>query len=427
MMPLSPVLAGAARRAAIIQDGSVPHLREMADMGISYRLISTYVTDSQNLDQGWYGPHSGVAFHAAGTSTPWGSNFAVSAFDAGGGFGSGSMDVLNVGSSYGSDELNLSSLLTAHRSGYSVADAPVFSWNGNPVTPGFGCDYLSINAGSMTDALDPADWGLVKAAEYSINSADAASIRNLAVSGFAVTNVRYDGVGSVSVFGAQSGTYDFSHATGQVNFMLSPASLNNGFGTQDYVVEASASGGFTTIAYAGYGISATHAYNGATLTLDGSTSKLDFYDTAGRNNVDLSEDKISANLYLKGNSASLTFMGGSVVGSDGVLTAGGNEIKLSQGAAHITASDASGLSWLNNFTVGLDSIDMTIAGNGDKYSIFNVRQSGGETSVAITDDTGSHGLVLAGGSSGCVSLTVADLSGHISTGMVDGVEHLYIS
>ena len=396
-------------------------------MSVSYRLISTYVTDSQNLDQGWYGPHSGVAFHAAGTATPWGSSFAVSAFDVGGGFGSGSTDVLNAGSPYGSDELNLSSLLTADRSGYSVANAAVFNWNGNPSTPGFGCDTMSINSGSMSDALDPADWGLVKAAEYSINSADAASIRSLVVSGFAVTNVRYDGAGSVNVFGAQSGTYDFSHATGSVNFMLSPASLNNGFGAQDYVVEASASGGFTTVAYAGYGISAAHAYNGAALTLDGSTSKLDFYDTAGRNNIDLSEDKISANLYLTGNRASLTFMGGSVVGSDGVLTAGGNSIKLSQGASHITASDASGLSWLNNFKVGVDSIDMTIAGNGDKYAIFNVRQSGGEISVAVTNDTGSHGLVLAGGSSGCKSLTAADLAGHISTGMVGGVEHLYIT
>jgi hypothetical protein len=140
-------------------------------LGISYRFIGTYSTDTGN-SWNWGGPASGVAFAAPGTSTPWGDAFGVSDFDMGSTFGTGSTDLLNTTSGFGSDELDLTSLL-ATTSSYSVTDAPVFNWNGDAAIPGFGCDNFSVSVAggdlSYQDKLAGADWGLVRDYEVSLN------------------------------------------------------------------------------------------------------------------------------------------------------------------------------------------------------------------------------------------------------------------
>jgi hypothetical protein len=382
----------------------------------SYRLISTYVTDSQEVTQGWYGPHSSAAGTAPGTATYTnGSTYAISAFDVGASFGTGATDVLNVGSPYGSDELNLSSLLAANPNGYSASNAAVFNWNGDPNNPGFGCDTVSINGGAMSDTLAAADWGLVRGAEYAINATDAQQIGSLAVTGFQVTDVRYDGAGSVQVFGAQSGTYDFSHATGAVNFSLSAASENNGWGTQTYVVEASAHGGQFSMMAPGVGLATTQAYDGTQLVTDGHSSLLNFYDAAGNNNVDLSNSKIAANIYLNGNNATLRFL--PAMSGDGVLATGGNEITLGSGSSHITANNVSGLSWLGNFQMGIDSLDLTLGAGG--YQIEDVSNANG-SAMAIADTGLSRGVVLGG-------VSASQLAAHSTVTWVGSVMHMYVS
>ena len=98
----------------------------------SYQFIGTYAVDSGVLTN-WMGPHSGVGFYAPDNL---GYNMPVSAIDLGDSIAAVPYNVLNVGSPFGSDKLDLTSafvnMAASDTSLYSTTNAPVFNWNGNP-------------------------------------------------------------------------------------------------------------------------------------------------------------------------------------------------------------------------------------------------------------------------------------------------------
>jgi hypothetical protein len=391
-------------------------------MSISYRIIDTYSNDSGNLGTNWFGPQSDVAFQAPGTSTPWGSNFAVSSFDVGASIGSGSTDVLNTGN-FGSDELNLSALLAATQYDYSVSNAPVFNWGSGET--GFGCDSLSVSGGIYSDTLSASDWGLVRDYEMSLTTTLTAGpgIGVVSVSNFQNTNLQSVGATPmVSALNVQSGTFDFSRSLGEILRIATASDATQG-STQTYAVLAGQDGGYVQF------INGTQAtdFAGNALVTDGHTSLLDFYDNGGGNIINLTASNINSNIFLNGSAGGMATHGGgslsfiSTNGQSGFgATGGGDLINLNahgSGAADIVTNDTSGGAWVNNFVLGRDTLDVTLTG-GDFYSIGGPVVNGQQATV-ITGANDTSGVVLAG-------VSPFDVSAHVSTSIIGGAEHLFI-
>jgi hypothetical protein len=251
----------------------------------SYRLIGTYSADSENLGT-WGDPACSVAFIVAGTSTPWGSSFGVSAIDVGTSFGTGSTDVLNTTSGFGSDELDMSSKLASVGTGsYSVTNAPVFNWNGNPATPGFGCDDFSIvhadGTGYITDTRNASDWGLVRDYEMYLNPNDSVEVAQLQVANFQDVNIKTGSDTELLVDDAQRGSFDLAGPESSLGLSTAApvgTTSESVFTVQGAQLESSVDVG--AFAVVGGVTLATMSYSGASLITDGSTSLLDYFTAA---------------------------------------------------------------------------------------------------------------------------------------------------
>ena len=411
-------------------------------MTLSYRLIDTYSPDSGNLSGCWTGPRSAVAFTADGTPAYYGVNtFDVSSFNVGASFGSGATDVLNTTSGYGSDELNLSSLMSS-TSNYSVSSAAVFNWGGNPANPGFGCDTFSLNTAAgvdghlaYADTLASSDWGLVQDYEMSMDVSNYwdGNAAQISVSGFEFTNIRLTAsmaIGTASVVTAANvgaGTFDLSQSY-QANLTISTASYGAASATQTYAVLAGAHGDTVTVVNG----TQTTDYAGTALFDNGAHSRLDFFDNGGGNTVNLTASQISSNLYLNGingglathSAGALSFLASAptlAAAESGILAGGGDLIELNAsgtGAASIFSSDvfSGGTQLVTGFQLGRDSIDMIISAG--TYSVSTALMSG-TTGAVITGQNPGQGIVLAG-------VSAASVTSHMSTATVGGVEHLYI-
>jgi hypothetical protein len=409
---------------------------------ISYREIDTYSNDDGNLGTNWFGPQSSVAFWAPGTSTYWSDQFAVSSFNLGASLGTGSTDVLNTSSGFGSDSLDLTSLL-ATTSSYSATDATVFNWSGNPATPGFGCDTFSLTVAGgdliYIDTLTSSYWGEVRDYEASINTTTNAA--TITVDNFQDTNLQVVGGGSmVGAFNVQSGTFDFSKQTSDSFLDLRTASDATRGSTQTYAVLAGTSGDTFEVQNG----TQTTDYAGTALNDTGSTSLVDFYDNGGGNTIDLTASQISSNLFLAPvglgalNNADGQILNGSFdpeasaasFATFTTVTAHGNLVSLNPtgtGVANIVTSDASSFSTVTGFELGRDMLDMALTSSGGTgYAAYGFT-IGGTAAVAIVDTYSNTSSTLDGDSgvvlSGISALTVAS---HITTVMFSGVEHLYV-
>lgn len=410
----------------------------------SYRLIGTYSTDSGNLGD-WGGPASSVAFTVAGTSTPWGSAFGVSAFNVGATFGTGSTDVLNTTTGFGSDELDMSSkLATVGTGSYSVTDASVFNWNGNPATPGFGCDNFSIvfavGSDYLTDSLNASDWGLVRDYEMYLDSADSFSLAQVQVFNFQDVNIKTAGDSELDVFGAQRGSFDFAGNEGALGlstaapvgttsesvFTVQGATLNS---SVDVIAPLPSSDTGVTLA--------TTDYSGTPLITDGSTSLLDYFTAGGSayDDVNVSGSDISANLAISGGNENLNFMapGGNLPSfgswAESALEYGTGLVQLNPagtGTVAVTTTDASGVTIITGFQFGQDTLDMLLAGTPASYEANDVTLGNSDLSsaanhgISITDPTGSHGVIVAG-------MFPESVYTHISVVTEGGASHLLIA
>jgi hypothetical protein len=176
------------------------------------------------------------------------------------------------------------------------------------------------------------------------------------------------------------------------------------------------------------GHDATTVYDGTKLLTDGSTSLLDFYDNAGGNTIVL-EDAISSNLKLNGGAANLTFISATTAaGWDTATVAqGGDDVQLNpagSGAAKISTLDAGGVTLIDNFVFGRDTLDMLLTGSGG-YKVTDLFLGGNaalaqDNAAAITDPTGQHGVVLTG-------MFVETAALHLSTAIEGGNAHLLLS
>lgn len=394
----------------------------MSSSPSSYRLIGTYSSNSQNLSA-WGGPASFAAFTAAGTATPWGSTFQVSAFNIGATFGGGSTDVLNAGG-FGYDELNLSALLAA-TSDYSVSNAAVFNWS--PGNAGFGCDTFSAVVTGSTfaynDTLAAPYWGEVRDYEASINTTAYVSGAAVNVSGFQITNLQITGgIATVVANNVQAGTYDFSKSSSALgnNLTIKTASDATQGSTQTYVIESANTGMTVTVAN---GTQATD-YNGTALTTNGSTSLMDFYGSnIGADRIVL-QNAISSNLYIVNDgSYGLQFISSGAAAWDGNST----WVDLSAtgaGKAHISMAAPHCDVWVDNFQIGRDSLDMVMSSSAFEITSKNLPGTSGgsaaNTLTMVSDPTGTYGVALSG-------MYSESLSGHVSTAVVGGVTHLYIN
>ncbi len=400
----------------------------------SYQFIGTYAVDSGVLTN-WMGPHSDVAFYAPGNA---GYEVPVSAFDLGDSIAAVPHDVLNTGSPFGSDELDLtsklSSMTASDTSQYSTTDATVFNWNGNPGSPGFGCNTFSIDTtnGLLTDSLNVSDWGLIRDYELSLNAANAPGIDAISVTNFQDTNIQIVGLGMmVGVYGAQRGDFDMSQATGDgghILFVLQPAAPIGTTSESTFTYQASHDGDQLQIGPVATGGVATTVYDGTPLRSDGATSLLDFYDNDGGNTIVLA-DSISSNLMLNGGKANLAFINAATAaGWDTATVAqGGDDVQLNptgSGAAKISTSDASGVTLIDNFVFGRDSLDMLLTGSGG-YKISDLFLGGNsvlaqDNAAVITDPTGQYGVVLTGMFAETAAL-------HLSSAIEGGNAHLLFS
>ena len=415
-------------------------------MGISYRLIGTYNTDTMTLTN-WAGPVSGTAFTAVGTNTHWGNSFAVSNFNIGSTFGSGPADVLNT-SGFGYDELNLSALLSS-TSSHSVTNATVFNWS--PGNPGVGCDTFSVATDtsdghlSYSDTLASSMWGGVVDYEAAIDMSSywdtGASV--VSVSGFQVTNLQltatmHGGASTqVTASNVQTGTFDLSGSYA-ASLTISTASASTQGGSQAYVVRADTISSSVNLGLQGdqvtlvNGTQAT-SYTGATMVDNGSTSLIDFFDNGGDNTINLSASLISSNLYLNGAMGGTSTSGGgsmsflsSYTNTSAVqaaASAGGCDVSAlgasgSGDISHIFTSDIGGVALVNNFVLGRDTLDMTVVGSGGAGYLASLSVGSGSATL-VGGTSSSNGVVLTG-------FTVAALTPHMTTAMVGGVEHLYV-
>ena len=401
----------------------------------SYQFIGTTAVGSGTLTN-WLGPHSDVAFYAAGNM---GSLVPVSAFDLGDSIAAVPTDVLNTGSGFGSDELDLTSKLASMTASntnlYSTTNAAVFNWNGNPATPGFGANSFSINTtnGNLIDTLAPSDWGLIKNYELSLNIApNAPAISTIFITNFQDTNIQIIGAGAmIGVYGAQRGDFNMTQGAddgGHILFALEPAAPVGTNSESTFTYQASHDGDNLQVDLLGSRGVATAAYNGAPLVTNGSTSLLDFYDNNGGNTIVLN-DSISSHLMMNGGEADLAFITATTAAGwdTAVAATGGDDIQLNPtgtGVATITASDASGVTLIDNFVFGRDTLDMFLNGSGG-YKVTDLFLGGNaalaaDNAAVITDPTGERGVVLTG-----MFASTAEL--HISTTLESGVPHLLFS
>jgi hypothetical protein len=368
----------------------------------------------------------------------------------GGSFAAVPYDVLNMTSGLGSDELDLTSLLST-TSSYSVTDAPVFNWGGDPSNPGFGCDTSSVGENSSfalvySDALTASDWGLVRNYEMSMDMSSywdaGASI--ISVSNFQTTNIQLTaampGGGATNVIASnvQSGTFDLSHSYA-ANLDIATASVASGGMTQTYVVLAGhVSSDFYGEHLAGDSVTVSRGtqitnYAGNTLTTNGSTSLLDFYDNGGDNTINLTGSQISSNLFMGAGSSQSTSGGGSMnflasgtrAGVEAqVYAAGGDLIQLNasgSGAAHIYTDLATGFQDIEGFQLGRDSLDMFLPRGSSTTSSYSVASLDDSTVVSGTaGPTTSNGVIFTG-------IAASTISAHESSATVGGVTYLNIS
>jgi hypothetical protein len=408
----------------------------------SYRLIGTYSTDSGNLGS-WGGPASSVAFTVAGTSTPWGSAFGVSAFDVGATFGAGASDVLNTTSGYGSDELDMSSRLASVGTGtYSVTNASVFNWSGNPANPGFGCDSFSIayavGNDYLTDTLNASDWGLVRDYEMSLNAIDSFTVAQAIISNFQDVNIKAAGDTEFLVFGAQRGSFDFSGAQGALSLSTAaPAGTTSesAFTVQGAQLDSSVNV-IAPLAITGVTL-ATKDYSGTPLITDGSTSLLDYITAGGSaaDDINISVSNISANLAVSGGNENFNAMApaGNLPSfgswSASALEYGTGLVQLNptgSGAVAVTASDASGVTIITGFQFGHDTLDMLLSTSPATpfANDLTLGTSGlslaANHGISIMDPTGSHGVILAG-------MFPESVFTHMSVVTEGGLSHLLIA
>jgi hypothetical protein len=166
----------------------------------------------------------------------------------------------------------------------------------------------------------------------------------------------------------------------------------------------------------------TTNYAGTTLIMDGSTSLLDVYDNGGGNTTDLTNSKISSNLYLsdgKGSGLALGFYSVPVYNS--LTGVQGDVVDLNavgSGVAHVFTSDEGGDTFFNGFTLGHDILDMTLSASD--FTISGSTDAYGNPETRIVGASPSDGVILFG-------LSSADVSAHASTAMVSDAKHLYIT
>jgi hypothetical protein len=314
-----------------------------------------------------------------------------------------------------------------------VSNAAVFNWNGNPSTPGFGCDTFSMSvSGGMlnyNDALTTANWGEIRDYEASINGSSYPNGVQGSISGFQDTNLKITGSGCMfQVENVQSGTFDFSSATRGVVFQITTASDSTQGSTQTYAVIGEAASTSIQVVNG----STTQDYNGTALTDDGSTSLMDYYGEGGADMINLTSSRISSNLYLGAGTSQTTSAGGSMnfipSGTqfgfeEETNSAGGDVIRLDMagsGAAHIYTKLTAGFQDIESFEFGRDVVDIATGGSSTTSSI----------SVSSTNDSAwvhgtagsavTHGVVFNG-----VSATT--IAAHESSVTIGGVSYLQIS
>jgi hypothetical protein len=265
---------------------------------------------------------------------------------------------------------------------------------------------------------------------------------NITVTNFQTTNIQLTspvhGGDAVNVVASnvQAGTFDFSQ-TYKTTLNILTASNASGGATQTYVVLADTIDPAVNTTLQGdtitvrSGTQRTDAW-GNTLTTNGSTSLLDFYDHGGSNAVNVTASQISSNLFMGAGSSQPTSGGGSMsfipsgtrAGVEAqVFAAGGDLIQLNasgSGAASIFTDLASGLLDIEGFQFGRDSLDMILPSGTSTTSGYSVAGTNDSAWVSGTaGPTASLGVIFTG-------LSAASVVAHESSAVVGGVTHLYI-
>ena len=308
-----------------------------------------------------------------------GSFFGVSAFDVGAGSGTGSTDMLNTTSGFGSDELDMSSMLASVGTGsYSVTNAPVFNWNGNPATPGFGCDSFSIvhadGSDYITDTLNASDWGLVRDYEMYLDPDDSTGIAQLQVANFQAVNIKTGFDTELLVDDAQRGSFGLAGPQGSLGLSTAaPVGTTSelAFTVQGAQLKSSVYVG--TFGVVGGVTLATTNNSGTSLITEGSTSLLDYFTAGGTadDDIGISTSNISANLTISGGNENFSLMApnGNIPSfgswAESALEFGTGLVQLNPtgtGDVAVTTTDASGVTIITGFEFGHDTLNMLLAG-----------------------------------------------------------------
>ena len=378
-------------------------------MAISQLIVGVYNTDGENCQTTYAAPFvSGVAFTAVGnvTNGAWApGTFQADSFSDANAVSTGSTEQLYTTGN--------TTDISALGSSYSSGAEDTFTWGG-PGGGAYADQGVSVNSGVLSVSLDSSVWGLIRNAELIVTSADAAGLPSVNMQGFQVSNIQYDGAGTVNLYSVQNGTEDFHLATGAVNLNLQTAAYTGAGAGSTIVVETSAYGG--TISANHYSVGASYDYAGDALTLNGSTSLLDVNVTAAAAGttsgavVYLTDSQISSNIYVtSGNTATMTFS--SSGGITNLLTSSqSTAIDLGTGAANIY-TDENDVSVIKGWVHGTDKGDMTLpsaAGFSDTSCTTL-----GLTGLAFTDTGMHHGVFItsASGSQPTVSTSVVSESG----------------
>lgn len=386
-------------------------------MAISYIDVGVYNTDGENDMTTFSAPVvSGVAFTAVGnvTNGAWDpGNFQVDNFSAGASVSTASGEQLYTTG----NTTDVSNLIATYGTSYYSGLEDTFTWGG-PGGGAYADQYESISAAQgLTVALQAPEWGLIRNAEIGITAADAATLGELNVVNYAVTNIQFNGAGTVVDAGSQNGTVDFSHSTGYDSLTLaSAATTANGAGSTQ-VVLASQGGGVYGLAEAIYSpfLTATSDYAGNALTLDGSKTLVDFYDTKGGSTLDQSSN-CAANAYLNcGNTATMSFITHSG-GPDTVTMGSGSDVVAHYGATGTISvvTDENDTTSFVSFMHGQDKIDMALP------SVAGFTVTTMASSTAFTDTGMHHGIVVSALSGQSSSFTTSVVS-------ESGVYHLIIT
>ena len=119
--------------------------------------------------------------------------------------------------------------------------------------------------------------------------------------------------------------------------------------------------------------------------------------------VDLSDTAAASQIYVSGGTANLQFLypngtfDSHVKSKFSVVDLSTYTGGTGRGASFISTSDTSGVTFISDFRLGLDTLVISMGSNdGGRFStqIVNYPGVAQQDSVAITDPTGSHGVVL---------------------------------